>query len=94
MKTNVSIELNEHELRHVANLLDRKVTARKATRREIGSLLNAAMRRILDLNLEDVQAAYRASDPELELGSTPSENLLRDIDRGGWSFIDEPLSWD
>lgn len=92
MKTNIPLEMNRAELEHVANLLDRKRSKRRATRRELCQLVEAAIRLILTLNVEDIEqmAAKRAHDPAVPRDFEASQYLIKDIERGGFSFIGEP----
>lgn len=81
MMTNVPIELDNDALNHLAILIDGKQTKRTATRAEIKAL-GAKM-----------FAAIRDLDPcQVRNGGVESvaNAVVTDIDRGGWTLIDEP----
>lgn len=79
MKTNVPIELDDDQRSHLADLIDGKHSKRLATRREIGLIVRDCIDCALQLTPGDVPAGER-------LGAA----ITDDINRGGWSMVDQP----
>jgi hypothetical protein len=76
MKTNVPIELTDDQRSHIANLIDRKQTKRKATRSEISTLAASFFIRLLDGNVGDSNQVSKATD-----------GVIHDINSGAWSMV-------
>jgi hypothetical protein len=84
MKTNISIELTDEERDYIANRIDGKVTKRLATRKEISDLALYIMSRVVSDNPPSIVSMDAIADPVV--------SEIEDIDRGGWSFIGEPMA--
>ena len=83
MKTNVPIDLSDDQRSHLADLFDGKHSKRLATRREISLLMRDCIDCALQLTPGDVP-------PGVRLGAA----ITDDINRGGWSMVDQPPSPD
>ena len=81
MITNVKIELDDESRSRLADLIDGKHTKRLASRRDIVILV-----------LECIESAVRLGPADLVPGESIGNVILSDIDRGAWSFVDQPAA--
>lgn len=91
MLTNIKVSTTDAEREHIANLLDRRVSKRKATRQELHQVVNAFIETLLQHDIATLEEnAHARPDEYVELSK--AEQIIVDLDFGAWSFINQPPS--
>lgn len=89
MITTIRIETNDADRDHIKNLLDRKASARLASRRDISDLVMAFIDALAYLSIDDLEQTD-AVQPDGYIDLSPGQKLISDINAGAWSFIGQP----